>query len=136
MKTQEIRINETRFPALTRAVIEQIGDRDSLADVVRHGAAGGFCGFTYYTDTLKFFRDNREEIKKLVEQTAKGLGESSFAMVKNFNCLRDCGVTVMEVATVLFGGFGEIDECNEQQIENALAWFALEEIARELNPDV
>ncbi len=136
MKASKIKISETSFPKLARAVINQIGDRDSLADVARYGAAGGFCGFTYYKDTSEFYRKNREEIKKLLGETAGNLGESSLSTVKNFVCLRDWKVTEEEVATVLFGCFGEIDEEKEQQIENALAWFALEEIARELNPDV
>lgn len=136
MKASKIKISETRFPKLARAVINQIGDRDSLADVARHGAAGGFCGFTYYKDTSGFYRKNREEIKKLLGETSENYGEGLFSMVCGFQCLRDWKVTEEEVATVLFGCFGEIDEGSEQQIENALAWFALEEIARELNPDV
>ena len=134
MKTK---ISETRFPKLTRAVLKQIGgNREILKDVARHGAAGGFCGFTYYKDTLAFFRKNREEIKKLLRETAEILGEGLFSMVCNFVCLRDLKVTEEEVAAVLFGESEETGEGNETQIENALAWFALEEIARELNPDL
>jgi len=136
MKASKIKISETRFPKLTRAVINQIGDRDSLADVARHGAAGGFCGFTYYKDTSEFYRKNREEIKKLLGETSENYGEGLFSMVCNFACLRDLKVTENQVAAVLFGKQGESNEGDEMQIENALAWFALEEIARELNPDV
>lgn len=135
MKTQQIKISETRFPKLTRAVLKQIGgDRETLADVARYGAAGGFCGFTYYKDTSAFYRKNREEIKKLLGETSENYGEGLFSMVCNFACLRNWEVTEEQVAAVLFGKFGEIDEGDETQIENALAWFALEEIARELNP--
>lgn len=35
MKASKIKISETSFPKLARAVINQIGDRDSLADVAR-----------------------------------------------------------------------------------------------------
>lgn len=136
MKASKIKISETRFPKLTSAVIKQIGDRDSLEDVARYGAAGGFCGFTYYKDTSAFYRKNREEIKKLLGETSENYGEGLFSMVCNFACLRDWKVTEDQVAAVLFGKFGEIDEGDETQIENALAWFALEEIARELNPDL
>lgn len=137
MKNQQIKISETRFPKLTRAVLKQIGgDRETLKDVARHGAAGGFCGFTYYKDTSAFYRKNREEIKKLLGETSENYGEGLFSMVCNFVCLRDWKVTEDQVAAVLFGKFGEIDEEDETQIENALAWFALEEIARELSPDL
>lgn len=137
MKIQQVKISETRFPKLTRAVLKQIGgDRETLVDVARHGAAGGFCGFTYYKDTSAFYRKNREEIKNLAKMTAEDCGEGLFSIVRNFTCLRDWKVTEEEVAAVLFGKFGEIDEEDETQIENALAWFALEEVARELNPDL
>lgn len=136
MKTQQIKISETRFPKLTRAILKQIGgDREALADVARHGAAGGFCGFTYYKDTSAFYRKNREEIKKLLVETSENFGEGFLSMVCNFACLRNWKIKEDQVAAVLFGKFGEIGEEDEIQIENAFAWFALEEIARELNPD-
>ena len=137
MKTQQIKISETRFPKLTRAVLKQIGgNREALKDVARYGAAGGFCGFTYYKDTSAFFRKNSEEIKKLLGETSESYGEGLFSMVCSFTCLRDLRVTETQVAAVLFGESEEIDEGDEMQIENALTWFALEEIARELNPDL
>lgn len=137
MKTQQVKISETRFPKLTRAALKQIGgDREVLADVARFGAAGGFRGFIYCKDTSAFYRKNREEIKKLLGETSENYGEGLFSMVCNFVCLRDWKIKEEQVAAVLFGKFGEIGEEDEIQIENALAWFALEEIARELNPDL
>lgn len=36
---------------LIRNVARQIGDKDRLEDVARHGADAGYPGFTYYSDT-------------------------------------------------------------------------------------
>lgn len=60
MKTQ-IKTNDTRFPRLTRAILRRVS-RDSLEDVVRHGADGGFSGFTYYADTLAFYKAHKGDI--------------------------------------------------------------------------
>ena len=62
--------------ATVRHVITALGCRSSggfeslkclsanLADCAKHGADGGFPGFTYYSDTLSFFRCNRKDIVK------------------------------------------------------------------------
>lgn len=72
---------------LINAVIRQLGGRDYLRDVSNHGASGGFPGFTYYTDTIKFFRNNRKEIVELVNEYAQDMGESALDMIAQFNCL-------------------------------------------------
>jgi hypothetical protein len=138
---------------LARSVLRQLGGgeaaRDSLRDVARGGADAGFCGFTYYSDTVDFFRRNRAEVVALVERMASDLGEGVVDMVAGFQCLggRDmkrehCGAldgraaahnraVVAEftpsVSRCLYGG-RLTDE--DTEVANALAWFALEEVAR------
>lgn len=113
--------------SLAKAVIAQCGGWGEFPDmaesVASHGADGGYSGWIYFDDTCEFFRANREAIRTLVERSAEGLGEEPLAMVANFNCLRDC--TTWEVANA-FADRGE--ECDS--IQNALAWFALEEVSR------
>jgi hypothetical protein len=124
---------------IERAVIRQLGYRtakgeclETLQDVARHGADAGFGGFTYYRDTVAFYKKNRAEIVELVEGLAQELGEEPLAMVAGFNCLKDHGVTVGEVGKVLYGQVrGDVAEL----IANALSWFALEEVARRLSDD-
>ena len=113
---------------LIRATVRQSGGwarfKEHAEDVTNHGAAGGFAGFTYYADTLKFTRANRADIVTLCESMADDLGESGpVALVKGFNCLK--GSTEAEVASTLYGKGDE-----DTQVSNALAWFALEEVAR------
>ena len=119
-------------PALARAVIRQLGGWDSFKesapDITNHGISGGFHGFIYYTDTCGFTRKNRAAIASMVETMADDLGESPLDMVAGFNCLKE-SVTASEVGRVLYSGRGG-DPDARQLIENALAWFAGEEISR------
>jgi hypothetical protein len=72
MKTQ-IKATDTRFPSLTRAVLRRV-DRESLEDVCNHGAYGGFPGFTYYADTLAFFKAHKADILALAQSQAEEFG--------------------------------------------------------------
>lgn len=129
MKTQ-IKISDTRQPSLTRAVIRQIGDRESLLDVALHGAAGGFCGFTYYSDTVKFTKAHKAEIMARLAEDAKEFGHAGvFEMLGSFRCFR--GMSQEEIADGLYNPRSD----SQQTVFNGLAWYAAEEIARELNPD-
>lgn len=113
---------------LIRATIRQSGGwgefKEHAPDVTNHGADGGFSGFIDYTDTLEFTRKNRADIVALCEHLAEDIGESGpVALVRGFNCLKDS--TEAEVASTLYGKGDE-----DTQVSNALAWFALEEVAR------
>lgn len=120
-------------PALTRAVIRQTG-RENLEDIARHGVDGGFAGFTMHSDTVAFFKRNRELIKERVKMLASDFGEEPLAMVANFNCLKPADDDTKEsIARCLYGG--RITD-NDTHVANALAWFAAEEVAREMNPDI
>lgn len=148
----KIKAKNTRHPELTRAVIRQTG-RENLEEIAQHGCDGGFAGFTYHTDTVAFFKRNRSSIVALVEEMASDMGESPMNMVAGFQCLagrslkrgsdydgkiaRENDAKLKEympsVARCLYGGRITEEDTN---VANALAWFAAEEIARELNPDV
>lgn len=140
MKTQ-IDPDKTRFPALARAVLTQLGfdpsaltgeDRDTLREIAEHSADAGWHGFTSYADTLAFFSANRREIRKLLTETASGFGAGAMAMVANFGCLRSDDLSADEVAEAIYT---DEETENGTTIRNAMAWFTLEEIAREMNPD-
>lgn len=116
---------------LIRAVIRQLGGRDCLSDIARHGADAGWPGFSYYTDTVSFFKRNRRAIVELVERMAEDLGESPPDLVTGFNCLggRDRAKRSEHLPSVCRCLYGRIGE-NDTTEANALAWFALEEVAR------
>lgn len=130
MKTN-IKVNDTRFPRLTRAILRRV-DRDSLEDVVRHGASGGFSGFIYYADTLAFYKAHKRDILKLADDMASDFGQDMLTMIAGFGCLRNDKLTPTEIGEALYSGRGDV----ATTVRNAMAWFALEEVARELNPDL
>ena len=113
---------------LIKAVKNQLGDNSYLEDVANHGADAGFPGFTYYSDTLEFYKKNRTEIVQLTKDMAAEFGETPINMILNFNCLKNM-TTEEDVALALYGNLASVGK-NDNLVPNALAWFALEEVAR------
>lgn len=121
-------IEKSNLPEdLVRQVVRQIGGWDSFKeharDVSMYGASGGFSGFIYYTDTCRFYAVNRDAILEAVRDMCDDLGEEPIQFVRSFNCL---DATESEVGLTLYGSKKQHDT----QVANALAWFALEEVAR------
>ena len=145
MKPKKIKVSDTRYPSLTQAVINQLSGEesgnhapveniaDSLRDIALHGADGGFTGFTYTEECVQFFKDNRESILHLAEDMAEDMGENLLDMIQGFRCIGK-GFSTSDIGKALWGE----TVCNEADstIRNGMAWFAAEEIARELNPDL
>lgn len=134
MKTIKQVCEESIVPAkLVRAVIRQLGGGkeaiETLGDVYRHGAMGGFSGFTYYSDCVKFYKRNRCDIVDMAETMADDLGENVIEMVRNFGCMKWDKKDDHIIAKALYGCLKDDDD-RVIEVVNALAWFALEEVAR------
>jgi hypothetical protein len=114
---------------LIRAVVRQLGDRSYLEDIVNHGADAGFPGFTYYSDTEPFWKRNRKEITALVMSMASDLGENPAEMVAKFGCLKIDPHDFVEMPNV-YAALSNGQPDDDSTVPNALAWFALEEVAR------
>lgn len=113
------------FARLIRAVVATVGP-DYLADIALHGAANGYPGITYYTDTVAFFRRHRKQIVALVESEADSFGVPAIEMVRGFRCLSDPPESA--IARCLYGG--RITDDNDiTHVANALTWFACETVA-------
>lgn len=140
MKTIKAFVQQTNIPErLVRAVIRAVGGFESFTamapDVCNHGADGGFSGFIYYADTVKFTRKNKKDILKLAADMAADImvNGDEYQLIADFNALKSHGFTVGDVARALHGRapYGDDDAgYNMRQIYNVLAWFALEEVAR------
>ena len=120
-------INSTNIPeSLVRAVVSQMGGwesfKQSAPDITRHGIDGGYHGFIYYSDTLRFTKRNRKEIIEMASQQSKEFGMGLVEMIKGFNCLKHA--TETEIVEGLAGA------TDETQVPNALAWYAGEEVSR------
>jgi hypothetical protein len=118
-------------PKLVRSIIRRFGEEwpAMFRDVCRGGAAAGWPGFTYYHDTVGFFKRHRKAIVAMVEELADDLGVCPMEMVAGFNCLDDSDKRMLmaSIARCLYGG-RLTDE--DTDVANALAWFALEEVAQ------
>jgi hypothetical protein len=118
---------------LQRAVKRQLGSDnvqeflETLQEVARHGADGGFSGFIYYVDTVKFTKRNRAEILEQLKEDAESCGVSVADMVCGFNCFK--GKELDEILSALYGGRGN----SVTTVYNGLAWYALESVAFQLD---
>lgn len=132
MKNQ-IKAENTRFPRLTRAILRKL-NREELADVAKHGADAGWSGFAYYTDTNAFYKAHKADILELAKQCAEDFGREMLVMVQGFRCINagEPDYSLDEIAAALHSNEGD----GAETIRNAMAWFALEEVARELSPEV
>jgi hypothetical protein len=120
---------------LINAVKRQIGEVDNLEDVYNHGADAGFPGFTYYSDTVEFYKKNKAAIIELAKEHADGMGINILEMIGGFNCLKYYDYNTNRwtdaegqeaIGQTVYGR--KVDDV----VANALAWFALEEVAREI----
>ena len=112
---------------LTKAVVRQSGGwsdfKEMAADVANHGAACGFSGWTYYTDTVKFAQVNRATIAQLAQDQWANYGTGVLEMIQGFNCIGK-DYSLDEIGRCLYG------KGDDTTILNGLAWFALEEVCR------
>ena len=113
---------------LIRAVVRQIGGwesfKESAQDVAENGADAGFSGFIYYNETVPLAKRHKKAILTYAKQLTREIGEGNeFDMIAGFNCLK---MEAGEVAEAIYNPRSE----ERTQVFNALAWFALEEVAR------
>ena len=80
-------------------------DDDYIKDAARHGADSGFPGFTYYTDTVKFYEANKDEIWEMLYEDYEQLGHDNILQ--------------------MIGDFGCADVTTHDEFANLLSWYAL-----------
>ena len=97
---------------LYKAVKKHSGmDDEQLVDAANHGADAGWPGFTYYTDTSKFYEQNEEDIWAMLDDMASNFGSKNVLS--------------------LIAGFGGADSVSDDStFKNLLSWAALEEVGR------
>jgi len=117
---------------LINAVKRQTGrDWNDFQDFLRNvasspcGAAGGFGGFIYYSETVEFWRRNRKIITERLNDLAFELGENTLQMVMSFGSVKDGDFSEDEIGRALYGRYNS----DLEWIYNVFAWFALEEVA-------
>jgi len=77
--------NDKLIAKMWRSVTRQL-DRDQRGDVVNHGMAGGFPGFCYYTETVKFYNKHETAIMAIFAEESEAQGFSNvFAWLAQCN---------------------------------------------------
>lgn len=131
----EVLKNNSDKKKLINAVLSQLGidkseapEETYIRDINSHGIGGGFTGFIYYSDTTAFYRKHRKDINDWVTSMADDLGEDAVSMICNFGCIKDNSAENKNlVGRCIYDGRLNDDT---KFIENALAWFAAEEVCR------
>jgi len=135
MKAITIRamIKNSSIPAtLIRAVVKQLygmeSFRERAKDIVNHGIDGGYGGFIYHKDTVKFTKKHKKAIMEMAKDQANEFGMNVFDMIAGFNCFRG-EYQASEIAELIYKPFNW-DNSDQVQVYNALSWYAGEEICR------
>ena len=115
---------------IIRSAIRRLGDKSYLEDITEHGADGGFPGFTYYTDTVAFFKRHRQEITTNLLELADELGEDPVTLISGWRCVSSAAKR--EIGQVIYGG--KLTDKHDE-VANAMAWYAVEEIARAMTDE-
>jgi hypothetical protein len=95
-------------------LIERFGGgeeaQDTLRDLAKHGAEGGFPGITYYTDTVAMYEAHTDEIWDALYEDSEGTG----------------GIPAF------IAGLGGAEHVGSQtQFANLLVWYMAERVAGE-----
>ena len=89
-------------------------EKETIEDVTQHGCSGGTISeLIYYADTSAFYEKYKEEIWRRLSDMADDLGEPSILhLIVTFNGAKEVG--------------------SELQLHNLLAWWACEDVCREI----
>ena len=127
MTTYNIKKAKKASHPLKRAVMRQFGDSESfyesVPDIANHGASGGVSGFIYYSDTVCFTTRNKNKIMHSLTDLSNDIGESIVSMLSHWQCLK--GMSQRDIMGGLYNPKAE----DKDTVYNALAWYALEEVA-------
>jgi hypothetical protein len=129
-KQEQIDFSIFQFPILAQRVVDQMGGEESFLekweDIINHGINGGFSGFIYYSETTDFAKRNIRLIREMARQQADDFGMGMLEIIQGFNCLGK-DFSLDEIGETLFGGG------DDEQILNALAWYAAEETCHQFS---
>ena len=92
-------------------------EKSTIKDTAEHGCAGGTISeLIYYADTEAFYEKYKEEIWRRLSDMADDMGEPSILhLIVTFNGSKEVG--------------------SEMQLHNLLAWWACEDVCREIIAD-
>lgn len=88
---------------------------DIFTDVLEHGCISGIVGsLIYYSDTVPFYQEHKEEINEMLYNTLEGMGNHSLPELFGDNWYKDDPLAIYD------------------ENQNLLAWFGFEEMLRKI----
>lgn len=113
------------------AVIKQMGVDSFLShaeNAANHGMSGGYDGFTYYTDTEAFYKENRELIIAWAKEynSSLGLHDSFLGMIASCKGMRDAELGIDTIAELIYSNNDDHEDYTA--FSNIMAWIIAEEI--------
>jgi hypothetical protein len=104
------------------------GLSSNLVDCAKNGANTGFTGFTMYCETVKFFQENRGDIVRNIELSAKIIGRDTVKMVQSFGIYRrEKPPAPEQIKRALLDTSKIHDDLTD--LYNVFAWFCLEDVS-------
>jgi hypothetical protein len=126
---QDMIDNSSINPNLIKSTIKQFGGFEEFVTaapaVTNHGIDGGFGGWIYYADTLKFYNRNRTAIIEMAIDQAEEIGIDMLEMIQGFGVFRNDPISKRDIAKALYG---KNDDATT--VQNVMAWYVAEEVAR------
>jgi hypothetical protein len=97
--------------------VKSLVEPERYRDVLDHGCQSGTVGgLIYYSETVAFYNAHEGAIDDLISEMASDFGQSYLEFIGSLN------------------GAKYVD--NAEQLKNLLAWFACEEIVRQLSDEI
>lgn len=123
--------DNTSFVEMANAVVEQLGgvNEDTILNSLDscRNANDGYTGFCYFSETSKFWNENKSVIIENMHELADDLGEDLITMIKGFSIFKDDeDITYDAIGKALYAPF---DEYKSRYIYDTFAKYALEEVA-------
>ncbi len=96
------------------SLVRTVG-KDSLHDIARHGAGGGYPGITYVWDCEKFVKNNRQYIRELIQQDIQDgiLVRSDYYLFRN----KLTDIAIIEIDSFIF-----LNKWNKNIAFDAISW--------------
>jgi len=101
-----------------------------FTDCSKYGAHNGFTGFSYYTDTVNFFKKHQKDIVTHIENKAEKLETDAITFILDFDYFRtsDDPPTPSKVGKALWNK--KLCWIELYELYNLFAWYTLDEVSR------
>ena len=126
---KQVRANFAGPERLANAVVYRVG-LNALRDIRRGGIEGGFHGFIYHNEIVRFFNLHKADIVAMVGEHAEDSSGAAAAFVEGLIKFSDIDGEVRDaIYRLLAGKRANLDNDCDVTVAEALAWWVAGEVA-------